>query len=101
MSSPDIETCVNPTATQDAQAVEHEHKSQDDSQDDSQEAKETTLPEDEVEVKMQTEIGESRETIPLTDDDISSALKRARAEFNKNRKLIIKGIPPVTYEVSL
>lgn len=97
MSSPDTETCVNPTATQDAQAVEHEHKSQDDSQ----EAKETTLPKDEVELKMQTEICESKETIPLTDDDISSALKRARAEFNKNRKLIIKGIPPVTYEVSL
>ena len=28
-------------------------------------------------------------------------LRRAKAEFNKNRKIIIQNIPPVTYEVCL
>ena len=97
MASLDTNTCVSPTAIQDAQPVEHELKSDSDWQDDFQ----TTLPKEDV--KMQTEICESStaETVPLTDDDISSALRRAKAEFNKNRKLVIKGIPPVTYEVSV
>ena len=96
MASLDTKTCISPRAAPDAQPEEHELKSDTDLQDDL----ETTLPKEVL--KMQTEICESTaETVPLTDDDISSALRRAKAEFNKNRKLVIKGIPPVTYEVSL
>jgi len=98
MSSPDAETDVNTTATEDAQPMEHAQESQNDSQ----QVKETTLPAPvEEELKMETEIDETSEKAPLTDDDISSALKHARAEFNKNRKILIKDIPPVTYSVSL
>ena len=31
--------------------------------------------------------------------DLDSNIDHARREFNKNRKIIIKNIPPVTYEV--
>ena len=33
-------------------------------------------------------------------DSKSTLLARARKEFNKNRRIIIKNVPPVTYEVS-
>ena len=32
-------------------------------------------------------------------DDVGEKISKSKQEFNKSRKIIIKNIPPVTYEV--